>query len=153
MGLLNRDQILDADDAEFEDVPVPEWGGEVRVKALTGDERDAFEASNLIRRTVRGPKGRGEKIDVQYNSVGVRARLVAVCVIGEDGKPLFSEDDVHALGSKSARALNRVVEVSQRLSGLTDEDIEELAQDLAPAQNESSTTDLHSLLGEPSESS
>jgi hypothetical protein len=35
---------------------------------------------------------------------------------------------VEALGKKSAAALNRVFEVAQRLSGITDDDVEELAK-------------------------
>ena len=42
---LTRDAILQATDLTFEDVAVPEWGGVVRVRGLTGTERDAFEAS------------------------------------------------------------------------------------------------------------
>ncbi|MFE3382837.1 hypothetical protein [Streptomyces anulatus] len=41
---LSAEQILDADDLAIEDVPVPEWGGTVRVKGMSGTERDRFEA-------------------------------------------------------------------------------------------------------------
>jgi len=42
---LNKEQILRADDLKTEEVDVPEWGGSVRVRVLTGTERDAFESS------------------------------------------------------------------------------------------------------------
>jgi len=40
--LLTRDEILKAEDIQYETVPVPEWapGGTVRVKTLSGEERD-----------------------------------------------------------------------------------------------------------------
>jgi len=44
LTLLTKDAILAAEDAVFEDVHVSEWGGTVRVKALSGLERDRFEA-------------------------------------------------------------------------------------------------------------
>ena len=47
MGVLTREQILKADDMTTERVPVPEWGGEVLVKSLTGRQRDEFEGSMI----------------------------------------------------------------------------------------------------------
>ena len=45
MTILTRDQILQANDLVTETVEVPEWGGSVFVKSLTGVERDQFEAA------------------------------------------------------------------------------------------------------------
>lgn len=113
---LTRDAILGARDLPTEDVEVPEWGGTVRVRGLTGTERDAFEQS-IARR-----KGK----NVELNLRNVRAKLVALSVVDEQGNRIFSEADVDALGQKSAAALDRIFRVAQRLSGLTDEDVEEL---------------------------
>lgn len=118
MAVLTRDQIMQADDLRTEIVAVPEWGGEVIVKALTGRERDAFEASIAGERS-----GRRVRLDLQ----NIRARFVASCVVDEHGQPLFYPSDVALLGEKSAAALQRVFEVGQRLSGLSDDDVEELA--------------------------
>jgi len=115
--LLTREAILQADDLPRELVEVPEWGGALYVRALTGAERDAFEQSIV--------ETRGK--NTRMNLRNIRARLVALTVIDEDGNRLFSDDDVEALGRKSAAALNRVFEVAQRLSGLRPEDVEELA--------------------------
>ena len=41
---LTRDQILAVSDIQTEEVHVPEWGGTVLVRGLTGAERDEFEA-------------------------------------------------------------------------------------------------------------
>lgn len=118
MPVLTRDQILAATDLKRELVSVPEWGGEVLVKALTGRERDAFEASIVGER-----KGKS----VRMNMDNVRARFVAACVVDDRGQPLFYPSDVDLLGEKSAAALQRVYDVGARLSGLSDEDLEELA--------------------------
>ena len=115
--LLTREAILQADDLPRELVEVPEWGGALYVRALTGAERDAFEQSIV--------ETRGK--NTRMNLRNIRARLVALTVVDEDGNRLFSDDDVEALGRKSAAALNRVFEVAQRLSGLRPEDVEELA--------------------------
>ena len=118
--LLSRDAILAAEDRVVEEVEVPEWGGLVRVKGLSGAERDQFEASVAER---KGKKTR-------MNLANIRARLVQRCVIDGDDKPLFTPADVTALGAKSAAALDPVFEVAMRLSGMRDEDIEELTENL-----------------------
>src|SRR5690606_20312294 len=98
--LLTREAILQAEDLPTEDVEVPEWGGVVRVRGLTGAERGAFEQS------IVDARGKGARMNLQ----NVRARLVALAVVDESGNRLFSDADVEALGRKSGRALNRVFE-------------------------------------------
>lgn len=116
MSLLTRDAILKATDLPHEDVDVPEWGGTVRVRTLTGAERDQFEASIV---ELRGKKRK-------INTANIRAKLVALSVVDEQGNRLFSDADVALLGKKSAAALDRVFAVAQRLSGVTEDDVEEL---------------------------
>ena len=106
---LTRDQILAADDLPREAVAVPEWGGDVIVRALTGQERDEYEVA-MGRALNDADKGRG---------INMRARLVAMALVDEAGNRLFNhESHVERLGRKSGRALDRVFEVAQRLSGL-----------------------------------
>jgi hypothetical protein len=110
---LTRDQILAADDLRREAVDVPEWGGKVMVSAFTGKCRDAFEES------ITTDTGKP-------NLVNMRAKLAAMCIVDEKGKPLFTTADVEALGAKSSNALDRVVTVAQRLNRLGDSQLEEL---------------------------
>ena len=126
--LLTRDAILGASDIQTEDVHVPEWGGTVRVAGLTAAQRDAFETESV--------SGRGKNVNVNF--ANIRARLAAKCIVGEDGKPLFTERDVKALGEKSASALSRVFDVCSRLSGIGDQDIEELAKNSEADQSDDS---------------
>ncbi|WP_233507237.1 hypothetical protein [Spongiactinospora gelatinilytica] len=144
MALLSKDQIWQAHDITYEDVAVPEWGGEVRIRGLRGDERDAFEEASLK----RGRSGNRE-----VNLKNVRARLVAACAINEDGSPMFNAADVLKLGSKAAGALERLFRVAQRLSGMTDQDVDELAGNSDGGQNGSSTSDSPPISDFPSPSS
>ena len=43
MTYLTRDAILEAEDIETEEVAVPEWGGNVLVRGLSGTQRDIWE--------------------------------------------------------------------------------------------------------------
>jgi len=118
--MLTREEILQAQDIEYDVVEVPEWGGEVRVRAMTAAERDAFEAS-ILRQTKSG---------VQVEMVNLRARLCAMTIVDEDGKRIFSDSDVAELGKKSAAALQRVFDAAMRLSKFGNEDIQNLAENL-----------------------
>ena len=121
MSTLKRDDILEVQDIGVELVSVPEWGGDVYVKGMTGTERDQFEAS------VVETRGRG---NTRIKLENIRAKLVALTACDEKGERLFTSKDTEALGKKSAMALQRVFEVSQRLSGLTPADVDELAKGL-----------------------
>lgn len=112
---LNREAILKADDLKTQDVEVPEWGGSVRVRSLTGAERDKFEATNY--------EIKDNKTVMKLENV--RARLVSLAAIDGEGKSLFTPEDVAALGKKNAAALDRLFTVAQELSGLREKDLKE----------------------------
>ena len=130
MSLLTRDAILAAPDMLTEEVPVPEWGGMVLVRGLTGTERDAFEEEMIT--------GKGKNRDV--NLANFRARLIVKSVVDKGGKRLFTQADMVALGGKSAAAIQRVFQVAMRLSGMSEEDVEELTKNSEPGQSDSSTS-------------
>lgn len=120
MALLGKTEILNADDIPFKDVKVPEWGGEVRVRGLSGAERDRYEQSCL-----RLNKGKPEA-----NVRDATARLAAWCMIDENNSRLFvNEDEVKELGRKSASALQRVFDAAAELSGLRAGDVEAMVGD------------------------
>ena len=144
--LLGRDDILKADDRPIEEVEVPEWGGSVRVRGMSGEQRNEFEASMAIMR--------GDKLVPEVSNT--LAKLVARCIVDEDGAPLFTQSDVYALGQKSAAALERVAEVAGRLSGMAvteQEVVIDLEKGFATPPNGSSTSSLPSPSGAPSRNS
>jgi hypothetical protein len=131
MALLSREDILDVDDKVYEDIEVPEWGGEVRVRGMSGTQRDDYEASILQQ------NGSDRKV----NLANARAKLVARCLVDADGRLLFSADDVRALGRKSARALERVFDKARELSGMTEKDVETLAENFGDDPSDDATSD------------
>jgi len=116
---LTKEQILSADDLPEEVVDVPEWGGKVLIRGMTGAERDAFEESIMV--------GRGPNREVNLRNF--RAKLVARSIVDPVTKErMFSDSEIAELGKKSARALQRVFEAALRLNGMTAESVEELTK-------------------------
>lgn len=124
LKILSADDILKSDDLVTQTVPVPEWGGAVIVRALTGVERDAYESGIFTS---------GVGITTEYNLQNIRAKLASKTMIDEKGRRLFGDDEVAVLGLKSAAALDRVFSVAQRLSRLTAADVKELTAQLGNA--------------------
>lgn len=134
MALLGKEDILKAVDRPTETVSVPEWGGEVLVRGCDGGGRDEYFASMTILRR-DGRQG--------VDATNATAKLVARCIIDPaTDEPMFTQQDVDALGRKSGAALNRVFDVAQRLSGLSDEDMADLGKDSGSTQSEGSTSAL-----------
>lgn len=110
MGVLNRDSILAASDLPREAVTVPEWGGEVCVQTMTAGDRDAYE-TEVYEFDDEG------KVRVK-TMADFRARLLLRCIVDENGKRLFSDDDLPLLSAKNPAALDRLNAVARRLNGM-----------------------------------
>ncbi|WKV74219.1 hypothetical protein AW27_023545 [Streptomyces sp. PCS3-D2] len=132
MALLSRAQIDAVDDRTWEDVPVPEWGGEVRILGLSGTERDAYQAS-MVR---MGSQGNVAGVNLADTS----ARLLAKCIVDADFNRLYTDKDVKALGVKNGAVIRRLFKEAQRISGLAKESVEDAAGNSAAAQSGSSTS-------------
>ena len=117
MKTLTKSDIFAADDLPTENVDIPEWGGVLTVRTLTGTERDEFE--NAVAKATRG-----ERMDLR----GLKVRLVQLTVLNGDGGLMFNEAELSKLNNKSASVIDRIFQVSQRLNGLAAEDVEEMME-------------------------
>lgn len=132
LRFLTADEILAADDLGLEDVEVPEWSGWVTVRGMRGSERDSFEASMIEQRG----KVRTSNLD------NFRSKMVARCIVDRaSGQRLFTDAQAVALGRKSAAALQRVYRVAERLSGFSDDEVDELTEALKDEPSADSGSD------------
>jgi hypothetical protein len=128
--LLSKDQILAADDIKSQRVEIPEWGGEVMVRGLTGSQRDTWEAGLTVRR------GKQMVPDMR----DFRARLVVLCAVDETGQLVFGPGDIDALSGKSGAALDRLYDAAAKLSGISEADVEDLTKDFGKTDGDGSSS-------------
>ena len=62
------------------------------------------------------------------NLKNLRAKLIVLTVVGDMGEKLFTEADIEAIGGKSAKALDRIFMVAQRINGIGQKEVEELTK-------------------------
>ena len=121
---LSKAKILAANDVKLsEAVPVPEWGGEVYIKTLSGTERDAFEDSYS-----------------QNKMKAFRARFLVLTLCDEGGERLFGDNEVDALGKKSSIVINRLFEKAWEHNAFTNAAVDAMGKDLPSGQSDDSTS-------------
>jgi hypothetical protein len=116
MGTLTRDQIFNKDDLKRETIEVPEWGGSVTIRELTGREHQEL-AREAVSSKDEDDEARGAKFITS---------LLQKVIVDEEGQPLFGPDDIDELTSKSSRVLQRLFTEAQRISKIRASDIEEI---------------------------
>lgn len=100
---LSAEDILGADDLKSQEVEVPEWGGVVRLRPMSGEEALKLVELSGTDRT------------------GAALRVVALCAVKEDGSRLFTDEQIVALRAKSAAALLRLQKKAMELNSLVEE--------------------------------
>lgn len=108
MGMLKKEDILAKCELPSVVVEVKEWGGDVKLRALTAGEYDKYQ-QKLFRM-------KGDKIEQNFDEV--TTALLCYSLVGEDDKPLFTQDELKKLPSKPLRKLYRI---AQDLNGETEE--------------------------------
>lgn len=123
MSGLTKEQILQVQDRQVCRLDCPEWGGEVFVRPLSGEQRDELE----------------ERFSKSDSMIGIRAWIAAAGLCDESGESMqFTPHEIDKLASKSASTLDRIATKVQSISGMSAADIEELEKNSPNGQSESS---------------
>ena len=109
---LSKNAILAHDDKEIKTISVPEWGGDVCIRVLNGEERSIFESLFSEK-----------KADM------FKVRFVACSICDESGARLFKDDEVVALGEKSSKVINRLFDLCWEHSCLSASAVDEAGKD------------------------
>lgn len=119
-NFLSKEDIFQVEDISVETMEVPEWGGTIRLKPMTGAEKEGFEAEFQKRQ-------QGEN---KINTRGFRGWLISRSVVNEDGELLFSKGDIAELSKKSAKVLEDVFEKCLEVNGIGQDAVEEIEKNL-----------------------
>ena len=97
---LSREAIL-ASALPFEDVEIPEWGGVVRIQAM-----DAQTGTAYLEKTK----------DVKEDDISTL--LVTFCAVDDNGKLLFTPDDLPMLNEKQMDPVNKLAQAAIRVNNM-----------------------------------
>lgn len=125
---ISKGDLFARADRTIEAVEVKEWGVTLHVKSLTEAERSKWDLSPM---DVTQQKKGGTAISLTKERMQFqRAWLVVLATCYEDGAAFFDEPelDVVKLSGKNAHAVNTLYEAAARLSGITEQDVEESAK-------------------------
>jgi hypothetical protein len=101
--MLNRDQLLSALQTRFEDVSVDGLNDTIRIKVMSGYDRDAFQ---------KVLQQQGITDSVYFGA------LTVACVLNEDSSPMFTEAEVDTLRHSHAEMVRAIGLACQKVNGL-----------------------------------
>ncbi len=123
---MNREQFFSFSDLTIEKVHIKEMNADFYVRSLTVGEKATWEfASYSVENSDK--KGSSMKL-LKDRMMSSRERLVELAVCNEDGSAFFKEGDAAAISRKNSNIVSKLYDVAARLSGITKEDLEEIAK-------------------------
>jgi hypothetical protein len=121
---LSKKAILAAKDTRLKGpVAVPEWGGDVYMRTITGAERDQFEDAYA-----------------EQKMKAFRVRFLVMALADESGERLFGDGDAAALGGKASTVINRLFDEAWTHNAFTQEAVDGLGEGSASVQSGDSTS-------------
>lgn len=121
---LSKKAILAAKDTKLKGpVAVPEWGGDVYFRTISGLERDQFEDAYS-----------------EQKMKAFRARFLVLTISDENGDRLFDDGEVDSLGKKSSVVINRLFDEAWQHNAFTQEAVDALGEGSSPGQSGGSTS-------------
>lgn len=129
MRLLKRDEILAASTLKTEKLPAPEWGDDcyVLVRALSARLRESMDRNVYESRQAGKP----------YSILG---NIAAHSIIHEDGRLMFSPEDMLALAEVNQAPLERIWDWQTEHSGLGGKALDDAVKNSKPGQNGAGST-------------
>lgn len=110
---LTREEILALQDRKTAVLHVPEWGSDVRLMEMSAADRESYERMIL--------RVNAESNKVETNLTNLRAKMVSISVVDEEGRRVFSDEDVIALSLKHHEAIRRIYNQAAILNRMAEE--------------------------------
>lgn len=119
---LSKEQVrraIQARASQTVSVEVPEWGGSVLVRRLSYEEIEELGLAD------------GGRPDA-----GQTARLLARCLVCEDGSQMFSDEEARELARADVAVFTRLFGEVLRINGLLSAELEEMMARFGEAQRD-----------------
>jgi len=127
---LSKEQILShAGEVDTRDVPIPKWGGSVKVRAVTIREWEIHQS-------------RMARIGDDESKQGkANAMLLARCIVDDSKRRVFEDADVNQIAELGAGDVVKLTNAVIELSGLTDDAEDEVRGESDAAQTSGSSSE------------
>lgn len=102
MALLTAESILAAEDFVYDIVECPEWGGEVRVRSLSGAQRATLKKA------------------VEAGQDNIDETICVMAIVDQDGNRIFTQQQIAALSKKNTSVISRIAVRVAEISGMRD---------------------------------
>lgn len=102
MALLTAESILAAEDFVYDIVECPEWGGEVRVRSLSGAQRATLKKA------------------VEAGQDNIDETICVMAIVDQDGNRIFTQQQIAALSKKNTSVISRIAIRVAEISGMRD---------------------------------
>lgn len=133
MKLLTRDDIFAASDLQHEDIPVPEWGGSIRLRQLDAEALMQMTADMLL------PENKDKGMFI----------ILTRCAVDNEMHTIFTEADIERLRKKNMRVMDRLQRLAMLLNSMDPEAGVAIKKALSEAATAASPTDSLKSLDSP----
>ena len=134
--LLNSSKLLEREELQIQKVEF-ENGDFIFVRQMTGHERDTFENSLLK----KNRDGKGNIVSIEQNTDDFRAKLAVVTICDDKGNLLLKPTDYPQLSKNmSAKRLEKIINVAQKINAITEEDKENIIKNSEVGQADNSSS-------------
>lgn len=102
MALLTAESILAAEDFVYDIVECPEWGGEVRIRSLSGAQRATLKKA------------------LEAGQENIDETLCVMAIVDANGNRIFTQQQINALSRKNTAVVSRIAIRVTEISGMRD---------------------------------
>jgi len=132
MTIASREALLKLCERRYSTVEIPEREISIRIQSLSEAEKSQYETCLIAK------NGRGIMRERLQDAT---RRLIALCVVDEDGKRIFSDSDLSAIANLDSYISSRIYDACQEHCGFNKGDIDDTVKNSEGISVDDSTTD------------